>query len=65
MGIQARHHQMGCGRKAPAKVHQGIEFAPNQRLVEGLGYGGQRDMAGGEQGVQAPAAVGGLGGEQH
>ena len=65
VGIQPRHHQPRVRFEPLAERQQLIQLALHKRRIQPPRHLGQGDMRGGEQGVQAPAAVWSSGGEEH
>ena len=65
MGVEASHHQPGPGRKALAEAQQRVQFGFDPGPIQAGGHGGEGDVGGGQQGVQAPGAMGRPGREQH
>ena len=65
MGIEPRHHQVGGRGEALTEGQQPIQLAPHQFPIELVRHGGEGDVGGGQQGVQAPVACGSQGREQH
>ena len=58
MGIEPRHHQVGGRGEALTEGQQPIQLAPHQFPIELVRHGGEGDVGGGQQGVQAPVACG-------
>ena len=58
MGIESCHYQVGGWVEALAEGQQSIQLALHQGSIEMLGYGGQGNVGGGQQGVEAPVARG-------
>jgi len=54
MGVESRHHQPGGTAEPLAELQQLIQLAAHQRLAQPAGHGGQGDVSGCQQGVQAP-----------
>ena len=65
MGIQTGNAQMGCAREASTELLQHVQFVVYQVWGQRFRDLAEGDVGGGQQGVQAPAAGGRDGGEQH
>ena len=65
MGIQTGNAQMGCAREATTESLQHVQFVLHQVWAQRLRDLAEGHVRSGQQGVQAPAAGGRDGGEQH